>query len=119
MICFGYLQQIRIMAFIDIDSLNEKEVFPGYKGRAIHTSTNTYMYWKIDAGAGVPEHAHMHEQTAHVLKGTFELTIEGKTELLEPGKAAVIPPNVKHSGRAITYCELLDVFYPEREDYKF
>ena len=40
------------MPFIDIESLNEKEVFPGYKGRAIHTGTATYMYWKVDAGAG-------------------------------------------------------------------
>jgi len=107
------------MPFIDIESLNEKEVFPGYKGRAIHTGTATYMYWKVDAGAAVPEHSHKQEQVANVLQGVFELTIDGETKLLEPGKVAVISPNVKHSGRAITYCELLDVFYPEREDYKF
>ncbi len=107
------------MSFIDIETLNEKETFPGYKGKGIHTGTNTYMYWKIDAGAVAPEHSHMHEQTVHVLKGTFEFTIDGKTELLEPGRMAVVPSNVKHGGRAITYCELLDVFYPEREDYKF
>ena len=43
------------MPFIDIESLNEKEVFLGYHGRAIHTGTTTYMYWKADAGAAVPE----------------------------------------------------------------
>jgi len=107
------------MAFIELQSLTEKEVFPGYKGRAIHTGTTTYMYWKVDAGAGVPQHSHMHEQVVNVLKGSFELTVDGNTAILEPGKVAVIPPNVKHSGRAVTYCELLDVFVPEREDYKF
>ena len=107
------------MPFIDTELLNEKEVFPGYKGRAIHTGTATYMYWKVDAGAAVPEHSHKHEQVANVLQGVFELTVDGETKLLEPGKVAVIPSNVKHSGRAVTYCELLDVFYPEREDYKF
>jgi quercetin dioxygenase-like cupin family protein len=107
------------MAFIDVRSLAEKEVLPGYKGRAIHTGTMTYMYWTVDAGAVIPEHSHLHEQVANVLKGQFELTVNGETQMLEPGKAAVIPPHASHGGRAITPCELLDVFLPEREDYKF
>ena len=106
------------MPFIDIETLDEKEFFLGYRGRAIHTGTMTYMYWKVEEGAVVPEHSHMQEQVANVLKGKFELTVEGQTALLEPGKIAVIPPFIKHGGRAITYCELLDVFNPEREDYK-
>ncbi len=107
------------MPFIDLRTLNEKEIVPGYRGRAIHTGAMTFMYWTVDAGATLPEHSHLHEQVAHVLKGTFELTVAGQPSLLEVGKVAVIPPHVKHSGRAITNCELLDVFLPEREDYKF
>ncbi len=107
------------MPFFDISTLNEKEVIKGYKGRAIHTSTMTFMYWTVDEGAVMPEHSHLHDQVAHVLKGKFELTAGGQTEMLEPGRVAVIPPNVKHGGRAVTKCELLDVFNPEREDYRF
>jgi quercetin dioxygenase-like cupin family protein len=107
------------MPFIEIESLKEKEVFPGYRGRAVHTGTTTYMYWKITEGASVPEHSHMHEQVVNVLQGVFELIVDGQKKLLEPGVIAFIPPNVKHAGRAVTYCELLDVFVPEREDYKF
>ncbi|WP_207955565.1 cupin domain-containing protein [Segetibacter sp. 3557_3] len=107
------------MAFINIDDLPSKEIIKGYTARAIHTGTMSFIYWSVEAGATMPLHNHMHEQVAHVLSGSFELSVAGETKLLEPGLVAVIPPFVEHGGRAITACELLDVFYPERDDYKF
>ena len=107
------------MPFINIDSIAAKEVVPGYLGRSIHTGTLTFMYWTASAGAAMPMHSHLHEQVAQVLRGTFELTVNGETKLLTPGMIAIIPPHALHGGKAITACELLDVFNPEREDYKF
>ena len=107
------------MAFINTSDLKSKEVIKGYVGRTIHTGSMTFMYWTVQAGAVMPQHNHLHEQIAHVLKGKFELTVDGEKQLLEPGIVAVIPPYIQHGGVAITDCELLDVFLPEREDYKF
>jgi quercetin dioxygenase-like cupin family protein len=107
------------MAFIEITTLSSREVIKGYTGRAIHTGTTTLMYWTVEAGADMPIHSHIHEQVAHVLKGKFELIVNGEPRILEPGIVAVIPPNIPHGGHAITDCELLDVFTQEREDYKF
>ena len=107
------------MPFVNIPEARGREVIPGYQARAIHTGTMTFMYWTVQQGAVMPVHQHLHEQVAHVLQGKFELTVDGETRILEPGIVAVIPPHVPHGGRAITDCSLLDVFLPERDDYKF
>jgi len=53
-----------------------------------------------------------------VLEGTLELVVGGQTHRLDPGQTYVIPPDVPHSGRALSRCRVLDVFAPVREDYR-
>lgn len=100
-----------------LDSLSGREIVPGYFVKFIHTHNQTFAHWDVQPGAELPMHSHPHEQVCYVLEGEFELTIDDTTYSLEPGKVAVIPSNAKHSGRAITACKILDVFYPIREDY--
>jgi quercetin dioxygenase-like cupin family protein len=107
------------MPFIDVKDLPVYEIVPGYQARIIHSGNLTLVYWSVEEGAEIAMHHHLHEQVAHVLTGSFSLTIGNETKVLEPGRVAVIPPHAKHGGKALTACELLDVFYPEREDYKF
>ena len=106
------------MPFIKLADLTQKEIVPGYHGRFVHTEHNTVSYWEVEAGATLPEHSHEHEQTSIVLEGKFELSVAGEARVLEPGEWAVIPSNIVHTGKALTACTLMDVFYPVREDYR-
>ena len=69
-------------------------------------------------GALLPEHSHHHEQVVHLYEGEFELTVEGVPILATPGTVFAIPPNARHSGRALSACRIMDVFCPVREDYR-
>lgn len=106
------------MYFHNINSLDTKEIFPGYTGHFVHTNNQTFAFWDVVAGSSVPEHQHMHEQIVTVREGQFQLTVNGETKIMDAGTTAVIPGNTPHSGIAITDCKLLDIFYPVREDYK-
>lgn len=103
---------------IDLNGLKEHEVIPGFRGKFIHTDRVTYAHWNIDEGSIIPEHSHPHEQITHVIRGKFKLVIEGENNDLWDDSAIVIPPNIKHSGMALTDCHVVDVFSPVREDYK-
>ena len=102
----------------NIQQIAQREIIKGFKARFVHSENMTIAYWEAEVGAELPLHSHIHEQIAMVTKGSFEMTIGGETTIYTPGEIAVIPSNVEHSGRALTYCEITDVFSPVREDYK-
>lgn len=104
--------------FIPTEQIQSKELFPGFHAKMIHTDGLTIIYFDIKAGSVLPEHHHVHEQVTNVLEGTLELTVGGETHACTPGTVVAIPPNVAHSGRAISDCKVIDVFRPVREDYK-
>ncbi|MEA1981058.1 MAG: cupin domain-containing protein [candidate division Zixibacteria bacterium] len=106
------------MTFYNLDNIEERELIPGFRVKMIHTKNMTMAYWKIRAGSILPEHSHVHEQVTNIIKGELELSIDGVKRVLIPGHPAVIPSEVLHEGKAITDCEVIDIFYPIREDYK-
>lgn len=102
-------------SFADIET---KEIAPGFFSKLIHTKLNTINFIEVAAGNTVPLHHHPQEQLSFVLEGKFEMTIEGKMQVLEPGIFCTIPSNALHGGKAITNCRLIDIFNPAREDYR-
>lgn len=104
--------------FIDLNKIEEKETFPGFKGRFFHSKSMTIAHWNIKAGASVPAHTHIHEQTVNVISGQLELTVDGNAKVLGPGQGAVLPSMVPHAAKAVTDCYVIDTFSPIREDYQ-
>ena len=103
---------------IQLNDLPEREIVPGYHARFVHSEHMTIAYWRIEAGATLQQHAHPHEQVLNLLEGEFEATVAGQIFHLTPGSVAVIPGSVPHSGKALTACRIMDVFYPVREEYR-
>ena len=107
------------MSYINLNQIEEREFFPGYFGRFVHSNNMTIAYVRVKAGAGLPEHSHPHEQICNVIEGEFELTVNGTPHLMKANNTYNIPSNAPHSGKAITECRIIDAFSPVREDYKF
>ncbi len=105
------------MPFIKLADLNDLKIAPGITASVVTADTMTVAHVSIDAGAILPEHAHVHEQVINVIQGELELTAEGETHKLVPGTAMVMPSNVPHAAKAITDVKVVDVFHPVREDF--
>ena len=103
---------------IQLDALPVREIFPGLRARLIHSDRVTHSWVSVDEGATFPEHQHPHEQIVSVLEGELELVVAGVVYRLTPGQVFVIPPDVRHSGRGVTACRVLDAFAPARDDYR-
>jgi quercetin dioxygenase-like cupin family protein len=103
-----------------LDEMAEREVFPGFYGRFVHSERMTFAWWRIEPGAEVPEHDHPHEQVVNVLEGKLSLTVDGEEMTLGPGDVVVIPGGVRHTARGVAGgARVLDVFSPVRETYRF
>lgn len=103
---------------MNLETITEKEFFPGVFGKFIHGEQLSWAFWRILEGAEVPLHHHIHEQMMHVVSGRFELQIGDKTHIYETGDVVVIPSNIPHYGIALTDCKLMDIFTPARDEYR-
>jgi quercetin dioxygenase-like cupin family protein len=62
-------------------------------------------------------HSHPHEQLVYVIRGHIQFTGGEGTFNARTGDSFVVPGGVEHQARALEESEVLDVFYPYREDY--
>ncbi|MHB1356792.1 MAG: cupin domain-containing protein [Anaerolineae bacterium] len=69
-------------------------------------------------GAGVPEHAHIHEQVSYVVEGCLVVIMEGTSYTLNAGDCLLMPSNLMHSASALSHTIVIEAFAPPREDFK-
>ena len=62
-------------------------------------------------------HSHPHVQSSYVAQGRFEVTIDGKSEIVETGGAFIVPSGLVHGVRALEAGRLVDTFTPHRADF--
>ena len=105
------------MPFVDTTGLKVIERLPGWKGRYFHSANMTFAHYEFAAGSSIHEHFHPEEEVYEVIEGEFEVTIDGKSQIAKPGLVAIVPPNKRHSVRALTNGRLIVVDQPARPDF--
>ncbi|WP_431324524.1 cupin domain-containing protein [Rhizobium sp. YTU87027] len=63
------------------------------------------------------QHSHPHIQASYVAEGRFEVTIDGRTEILDQGGSFIVPPNLVHGVKALEKGRLIDTFTPHRAEF--
>jgi len=78
----------------------------------------TFVYWDVEDGAqSIHEHEHIQEEVWHVIEGELEVTIDGVSRKARAGSVAIVPPNTRHSVRALSRSRVIVVDYPIREAF--
>jgi len=104
------------MALVDTTDLDVIERLPGWRGRYFHSSSMTFAHYEFDNGSSIHEHFHLQEEVWEVIEGEIEVTIDGVAQIARPGLVAIVPPNVRHSVKALTDGRAIIVDYPLRLD---
>jgi quercetin dioxygenase-like cupin family protein len=62
-------------------------------------------------------HSHPHVQSSYIAEGSFDVTIDGRTERLDAGDYYIVPSGLQHGVKALAKGRLVDCFTPHRADF--
>ena len=94
------------------------EVAPGNRRRVlVHTPELMQVEFAFAEGAIGALHSHPHVQSSYVAEGRFEVTIDGKSEIIGEGGSFIVPSGLVHGVRALEAGRLIDSFTPARQDF--
>lgn len=94
------------------------EIVPGIKRQTVVSGALMYqMRAHLEAGSKLPEHQHVQEQIAHVIRGRMKLIVRGEPHEMTAGDAFYLGSNVPHGVETIEETEVIDTFSPPRDEY--
>ncbi len=106
--------------FFDPAVRTPKELLPGIMSRTFWGERMLVSLVDLDPNAAIPAHSHPHEQVGMVVRGQMELTIAGETRMVKEGDVYVVPGDAVHAVRMGSEpCQVVEMFAPVREEYKF
>ena len=83
----------------------------------LHTEELMMVEFDFEKGGVGALHSHPHVQSSYVAEGRFEVTIDGKTDIVEKGGAYIVPSGLVHGVKALEAGRLVDTFAPYRADF--
>jgi quercetin dioxygenase-like cupin family protein len=93
-------------------------VAPGVQRKIMNYDSNVMMVKvQFEKGAVGNLHKHPHVQSSYVAEGSFEVTIDGVTRLLQKGDTFFVTSDIVHGVVCVEPGLLIDVFNPCREDF--
>jgi len=83
----------------------------------LHTNELMLVEFGFDKGGIGALHSHPHVQASYVAEGRFEVTIDGRSEIVGTGGSFIVPSGLMHGVKALEAGRLVDSFTPHRADF--
>lgn len=83
----------------------------------VYTDELMIVEFSFEKGGEGWLHSHPHVQSSYIAEGSFEVTIDGRTETLKQGDCFIVPSGLTHGVKALEKSRLIDNFTPMRADF--
>ena len=112
------MQSIKEQSFIRAEAVAWEKTEKGVERKVLgHDDQVMMVCVRFEKGAIGSLHHHVHRQISYVESGRFEVTIDGKSSVLEKGDCFFVAPDLVHGVVALEPGVLVDVFTPARMDF--
>lgn len=93
-------------------------MLPGITRKTLaYSDTMIVCEIRLEQGASIPSHQHVHEQSSTVISGKLRYTVGDETRVVGAGDSVMLASNIPHSIVVEEDALVIDVFTPLREEY--